>query len=247
MRAMNPSKSEVLTRLAADKPRFHHMDEQGRDRVLRAGLRAPAVGDCSWGVPPEVLQWIADHVTGEMTTLETGAGYTTVMMAARAKHHYCCTMFDLEREKLRDYLRKLGIADDKVTYVIGPSDQTLPRLDIGKTLDFAYIDGCHGYPFPALDWHYVDQRLKVGGIVGMDNVELRPVREHCDFLEENKSYRLVEALDVGYFIRFYEKLTDQHREWIDQPYSIAKKDPCDTRLVTVLRRQATRFIKPLLY
>src|SRR5258708_21720739 len=43
---------------------------------------------------------------------------------------------------------------------------------------------------PALDWHYIDKHLKIGGLLGMDNVELRPIREHCEFLEENEVYRL---------------------------------------------------------
>jgi hypothetical protein len=114
-------------------------------------------------------------------------------------------------------------------------------------IDFAYLDGCHGYPFPALDWHYIDKHLKVGGIIGMDNVELRPVREHCEFLEENGTYRLAGAVTEGYFVRFYTKLMDQNREWIDQAYSRAKKDPCDQRLMTRIRRKATKWLKPYLY
>ena len=58
--------------------------------------------------------------------------------------------------------------------LIGSTDETLPQLGIETLVDFAYVDGCHGYPFPALDWHYIDGRLRVGGIIGMDNAELRP-------------------------------------------------------------------------
>jgi hypothetical protein len=51
----------------------------------------------------------------------------------------------------RDYLERIGVPPEKVTFILGSTDDTLPRLEIGKILDFAYVDGCHGYPFPALD------------------------------------------------------------------------------------------------
>ena len=97
-----------------------------------------------------------------------------------------------------------------MTFILGSTDDTLPRLEVGKILDFAYVDGCHGYPFPALDWHYIDKHLKIGGLLGMDNVELRPIREHCEFLEENEVYRLAGIVIDGCFVRFYEKQAGQN-------------------------------------
>jgi predicted O-methyltransferase YrrM len=239
-------KLKMLAHLAEDKPLFHYADEHDVRRAALAGITLP-LGDFSMAVSPGVLRWIADRVTDDMVTIETGAGKTTVLFAVLAKHHYCCTPSQREADKIRAYLERIGVSDDKVTFVIGSTDETLPRLGIGTIIDFAYIDGCHGYPFPALDWHYIDKHLRVGGIVGMDNAELRPVREHCEFLEENGAYRLTGTVFEWYFIRFYEKLLDQNREWIDQPYSRAKKDPCDWRLLTRVKRKASKWIKPYLY
>jgi len=239
-------KTAVLARIAQDNPLFHHLDEDGVRRVSAAGMTA-AQGDCSWAVGRGVLQWIADHLSSEMVTIETGAGHTTVLFAALARHHYCCTLSQREADKIRAYLDRIQVTHDNLTFLIGSTDETLSRLGTETVIDFAYLDGCHGYPFPALDWHYVDKHLKVGGIIGMDNVELRPVREHCEFLEENGSYRLAGAVTEGYFVRFYRKLMDQNREWIDQAYSRAKKDPCDRRLQTRIRRTATKWLKPYLY
>ena len=239
-------KTTVLARLAQDKPLFHHLDDDGVRRVAAAGITA-AEGDCSWAVGRGVLQWIADHLSSEMVTIETGAGYTTVLFAALAKHHYCCTLSQREAAKIRAYLDRIQVTNDNLTFLIGSTDETLSRLGTETVIDFAYLDGCHGYPFPALDWHYVDKHLKVGGVIGMDNVELRPVREHCEFLEENGSYRLAGAVAEGYFVRFYTKLMDQNREWIDQAYSRTKKDPCDQRLQTRIRRTATKWLKPYLF
>jgi hypothetical protein len=190
---------------------------------------------------------MADRLTGDMITFETGAGLTLVLFATLARHHYCCTSESLEQIKIRDYLERIGVPLEKVTFILGSTDDTLPRLEIGKILDFAYVDGCHGYPFPALDWHYIDKHLKIGGLLGMDNVELRPIREHCEFLEENEVYRLAGIVIDGYFVRFYEKQADQEREWVDQRYSRAKQGPCDWRLSTRIRRKVGKLLKPYLY
>jgi Methyltransferase domain len=236
-------KSEVLARLAQDKPLFHYVDETGMRHVAQAGITI-GVGEISWGIGPRVLRWIADHLTGDMITLETGAGFSTVLFAALGRDHYCCSFRRRETDKIRDYLEQIGISPEKVTFIHGSSDETLPQLEIGKIVDFAYVDGCHGYPFPALDWHYIDKHLKIDGVLGMDNVELRPVREHCEFLEENEVYRLEATVIDGYFVRFYVKQADQQREWVDQRYSRAKRDPCDWRLSTRIRRKLSKFLKP---
>jgi predicted O-methyltransferase YrrM len=243
-RTLTLEKADVLSGLARDKPLFHYAYDDG---LRRGDLLERQDGDCSYSVTPEVLRWIADRLTGDMVTIETGAGYTSVLFAALAEHHYCCTFSHLEVDKVREYLRRIGVPGHKLTLVLGSTDKTLPALELENRVDFAYIDGCHGYPFPALDWHYIDRYLKIGGLIGMDNVELRPVREHCEFLQENGTYRLVGEVFEGYFVRFYEKLADQEREWEYQAYSRAKKDPCDWRLPTRIRRKASKLIKPYLY
>ena len=237
---------QAMERLKRDKPKFHYADEDVIRRAAKGGFHFQQ-GDLSLAVSPGVLKWMADHVTDSMTTIETGAGHTTVLLAAIAKHHYCCTNQSREIERISGYVAELGIPREKVTFLQGSTDETLPKLERKQIFDFAYIDGCHGYPFPALDWHYIDLRLKVGGIIGMDNVELRPVREHCDFMEENGTYELIGTVTEGYFVRFYRKLAEDQREWVDQDYSLAKKEPCDQKLATRVRRKLTKWLKPHLF
>ena len=100
-------KSEVLARLEQDNPLFHYMDEAAVDRAAPGGYTL-GVGEVSFGVGPKVLRWIADRLTGDMITLETGAGLTTVLFATLARHHYCCTGSRLETDKIRDYLNGSG-------------------------------------------------------------------------------------------------------------------------------------------
>ena len=221
------------------------MGMEAVERNVAAGFPV-TTGELCLAPSTEVLEWIAGHVTSDMRTIETGAGYTTVLFAALAKHHYCCTMIADEIQRIRAYMQQIGIPLDKVTFLEGSSDVVLPQLQLqsGLRVDFAFIDGCHGYPFPSLDWHYIDKILNIGGVIGMDNAELRAVREHCEFLDENGSYRRIETLSKGaYYVRFYEKLTDELREWVDQKYSRAQRGWVDRRLsarvLDYLRRRLT--------
>src|SRR5215471_16448138 len=96
-------KTTVLARLETDQPLFHFIDKDGEEAVSAAGFTMPA-GDQNFRVAPGVLEWIAAQLSGDMVTIETGAGYTTVVFAALAKHHYCCTWDSREELKIRAYL-----------------------------------------------------------------------------------------------------------------------------------------------
>lgn len=215
--------AEIIDRLFRDQPLFHALDAAGARWLAEQGI-AMEPGDFTLNVSAEVLWEIAAHVTPASRTIETGAGFTTVLLAATARHHRCHTVSAIEAQRIGSYLAAAGIDRSRVTFAIGPSDRTLAILDPGEPFDLAFVDGCHGYPYPAMDWHYIDRALRVGGVLGMDNAELRPVAEHCRFLEENGSYRLLRSVEApcGYIARFYRKERDEPREWNLQPYSARK-------------------------
>ena len=231
----------LIDRLVADNPAFHYADADVVQRAAAGGFTVPE-GPMNLKVTSDVLMWFADHISPGAVTLETGAGHTTVILAALASRHYCLTFKPEEAERIREYLRNVGVDPGRVEFVLGDTAVTLPALQT-PPLDFAYIDGCHGYPYPAMDWHFADKALKVGGRIGMDNAELRPVREHCEFLETNGAYRPIGFAGIGYFVRFYEKVIGQDREWVSQPYSRAKKDPCDGSFTSRMKRKGSRLIR----
>jgi len=160
-----------------------------------------------------VLHYFAEVVKPTDRTAETGSGYTTVALAALAAHHLCFTS-DAESAKLtRGYLETLGIAE-KVTMIVEPSEVALPKLSKSEVLDFAFVDGCHAYPLPAIDWHFLDLHLRVGGMIGFDNVEIPAVHAHTDFLSLNGSYRRMHRIThepINYTVEFYVKLRDEPR------------------------------------
>src|ERR1700686_5112765 len=98
--------SEVISRLQHDNPRFYELTEpHARQSAVAGYVMTP--GDISLAVPPPVLRWIGDHLRDDMITIETGAGHTTVLFAALAKHHYCCTYPPREEGKIRAFMNTL--------------------------------------------------------------------------------------------------------------------------------------------
>jgi hypothetical protein len=95
------------------------------------------------------------------------------------------------------------------------SDPDHPRLD------FALIDGCHGYPMVMLDFFYINTMLKKGGFLLIDDLDLHSVAELVRLLSyQTEDFRL--AANLGK-LQIFEKLTDapQLGWWGTQPYVVA--------------------------
>jgi predicted O-methyltransferase YrrM len=222
---------EIVDRLLRDNPRLHYVSDEAA-RLFREIRLKP--GPISLAVPPAVIRFLADHVAPTHLTLETGAGQSTVAFAALARHHVCIAPDNDEFERIRDYMATIGLPATRVTFISERSDVALPRLELGEPIDFALIDGCHGYPIPALDWHFVDLHLRIGGIIGFDNAELASVENHCEFLERNGSYQLIARIGERTITKFYSKLRDEHREWAFQSYN--RRSPWSWRRWLARRR-----------
>ena len=234
------SPEATIDRLLSDNPKLHILSE-GHAALLRSFGVNLQPGLISHAVPPELIRYFLRTVKPSDYTIETGGGHTTVALAALAKHHVCVTNDESNVELTKKYMADLGIPADKITFMEESSDTALPKLT--GAFDFAFIDGNHGYPFPALDWHYIDRRLKIGGIIGFDNTEIRAVHEHCMVLEENQTYVLVDRFEIPiarrYGCSFYRKARDDERETFKQPYNLkrAKRLTLYERLRDLRRRR----------
>ena len=204
-----------VEKLLKDRPKLHYLSQDMASQIeAYTGVKLPP-GDKNWGIPDNVIQYICGSVKSDHRTIETGSGFTTVLLTALAAHHTCITIDRTSAEKIIDYMKIIGLPQDKLTLIVESSDTALPNLPESEFFDFAYIDGGHGYPMPALDWHYVDKHLRVGGMIGFDNIEIPAVHDMCEFLRRNKTYRL-EARRIypewgNYGAEFWVKLKDESR------------------------------------
>ena len=165
---------------------------------LTADLRArpPGLhgeGDEYWGLAWAALEWLEENVQPGMSTLETGAGSSTLVFAARGAEHEAVTPDDSEGERIRAECRRRGIDDSRVRFVVGPSHEVLPRLE-PRPLDLVLVDGAHGFPYPILDWWYVAPRVRVGGLVLLDDAYMPPVGALVDALRAQPAWEVAAAI-----------------------------------------------------
>jgi len=115
--------NSVIDRLFKDQPKFHYAkpteDSVAQNTLRRYGFLVEE-GPVSWNVPRRLLEYMAATFKEGQLSLETGAGYTTVLFAAASKHHWCITPFEREVELIRSYLQELGLSVANVTFLIEP-------------------------------------------------------------------------------------------------------------------------------
>jgi len=145
------------------------------DRVL--GLRPQLHRDgkggvTSWALSEEVLRYIADCLCPGMATLETGLGVSTLVFALGRCHHTTIAHHPDEVDNLHRFCSKHGVSLDRVAVINGRSEQVLPRLE-PEPLDLVLIDGRHAFPSPFVDWYYTVERLRIGGLMVVDDIQLR--------------------------------------------------------------------------
>ena len=168
----------------------------------------------SWGISKEILKFIYDNLKPGMETVETGSGNTTVGFAVAGTNHTCVTPSDEESRKIMEYCSKLGIIPN-ITFLNQSSDIVLPNIQTAKEdLDFIFIDGAHRFPFPIIDFHYTESRLKIGGILGIDDTRIPSVKILCDFLCGENEWKLIKKFRNTAFFKKINKTTG--KDWLGQ-------------------------------
>lgn len=129
-----------------------------------------------WGTSVDCYRWLAEVCGPGVRTLETGCGISTALFAVWGCAHTCVVYHQVEADVMVTWAAERGISLDAVTFAVGPSEQVLPALTEPAELDVMLVDGNHGFPAAILDWYYGAGRLRDGGAVVFDDVQLASVR-----------------------------------------------------------------------
>jgi hypothetical protein len=132
---------------------------------------------------------------------ETGAGATTLLLSHLSKHH---TVFAIDSAdgSVRSVKRSPLLNAGAVTFVEGPTQQTLPRHQFDHKLQAAIIDGPHAYPFPDLEYYFLYPHLDSGALLMLDDIHIRGIHNIFEFLRADQMFRLDEVVgSTAFFTR----------------------------------------------
>ena len=146
-----------------------------------------------WGLAWAALEWLEQSVQPGWSTVETGAGASTIVLAASGASHVAVTPDPGEEERIRQRCSELGVDASRVTFRIGPSHEVLAGWEPGP-LDLVLVDGAHGFPYPILDWWHLARHVRVGGTILLDDAYLPAVASVVDFARASDAWRLDEAV-----------------------------------------------------
>jgi predicted O-methyltransferase YrrM len=195
----------VLDQLSTERPAFH-------------GHGAEPV---NWQLGDGLLRWLVQQLPTGSVTLETGCGYSTVAFTAHCSAHTVISPVAVEHERIRAWSEAQGLDSGRVRFVLEPSQVWLPAAatELGE-LDAVLIDGDHAYPVPSLDWYYTAPALKVGGLMVVDDIQIRACGQLADFLSaETGRWEAVTTIDDAAVFRKVSPSGVGDMLWNQQPWN----------------------------
>ena len=206
-----------------------------------AGL--PRAWHTAGSVRPAVLSAIARHAGKRQVrhSLETGSGKTTLLFSHLSQDH---KVFAIEGDNrsITSVRESHLLNRATVEFIEGPTQLTLPSYRFEHTLQVAYMDGPHGYPFPDLEYYYLAPHLEEGALLIVDDIHIPTIHHLFDFLKEDAMFRLLEVVDTtAFFVRTSAPTFDPYGDgWWLQNYN-KRRFPIEN-LYSKLRRKSIEWL-----
>ena len=191
-----------------------------------------------YSVGRDVAYFIADSVNPSSRTLETGVGISTLTFAIGGATHTAITPNQTEIEAIRKYAKTKNISLDSVQFAIESSDQFLTHSNIDN-LDMVFIDGKHAFPWPIVDWFYSADRIKQGGIMLVDDAQMKSVRILVDFMIADPRWSNLQSFGDRTFAFRKECVSVHDVAWHMQPYNFDEQTDRN-HLMTMMKGMASK-------
>ena len=195
--------------------------------------RPPIVhgGLATWGISLRLARFLDAQLTPQSTTLETGAGLSTILFLRRGvARHISITPYEPEFKAIRTYCAEVGIDTGPLQAVCAGSQHYLPSAVL-PALDLVLIDGSHAFPAPFVDWFYTAEALKVGGLVVVDDLPLVTGTILADFLRADERWDEVLRDDrFAVYRKRVHPIADE-RDWMAQAYLVRSYPVAAVRVI----------------
>ena len=206
--------------------------EEAVAELLATPPRVHLDGTESWALEREVLSWLASNLKPQWRTIETGCGSSTVVFMLAGTEHTTIAPNASEHEDTRQWCAQRGFPTDRATAIVDDSTKVLPSVE-GR-FDLGLIDGGHAFPLPFVDWLYIAQRLRVGGLVIVDDINLPTCGILHAFLDaERERWQRVELFERTSVFRKLSDVVISPNDWTGQPWvlsELARKQPPHVRV-----------------
>lgn len=181
-----------IQKLLKDNPSFHVWEDG-----------SPA----NFGVPDKVVIYLLGKLKPGLVTLETGSGKSTFAFLMAGCKHISIAPDPGEEMRIRQYCEGNAIKTD-FTFIADSSADVLPALiKTIPALDFVFIDGAHRYPYAEIDYHFTEKKLRIGGYMVVDDVQLPSVRNLFRFLKKEKNWELDTVIGkTAFFVKTGEEV-----------------------------------------
>ena len=197
---------DILNSIVKERP-FVHPRKDGGQRCI--------------GLDKNVLNYLFDVLKPTMQTLETGCGLSTLVFALAGCLHTAIVPNEAHIIETKKAAKDLGVSFDSVDFIVARSENCLPHFTHSKSLDVVLIDGGHAFPIPFIDWFYTNRILEEGGLLFIDDIDLKTINILYSFLEQQPEWELLKVIHKTAVYRKLEKteIEDVWDYWQKQPFN----------------------------
>jgi predicted O-methyltransferase YrrM len=195
----------------------------------------------------EIFRAIAEALPDRIAcSVETGTGKSTVLFSNVSAQHTVFTIDDRAEER-----SSVALVPDcplyrpeRVRFVYGPTQRTLPTHVFDAGLDVALIDGPHGYPFPELEYYFIYPHLNEGALLILDDVHIPTIGNMFAILREDAMFQVDRVVGHTAFLRrtaapTFDPCGDG---WWQQHYNVRRFSPPGRRTVRSIVGRALKSV-----
>lgn len=137
-------------------------------------------------------------------TLEIGMAYGLSTLFFCQAHRDRGAGMHTAMDPFQDHWKSVGLLNvtraglaEHFRFIAARSFEALPEISARRErFDLVFIDGAHRFDAVMVDFFYVDQVLKVGGLVVFDDLRMPAVRKVVSYVMRNRAYEPAPAAPV---------------------------------------------------
>jgi hypothetical protein len=135
------------------------------------------------------------------SSAETGCGGSTIVLSHVSQRHIAFAIEGKDRT-ITELGKQDGLRTGNVVFVEGETKDTLPEYPFEGQMDLVLLDGPHAYPLPQIEFAYLFPRIRLGGWIVIDDIQIPSVYELFRFLRTESSVVLEDvAVRTAFFRR----------------------------------------------